>query len=101
MPNRHGDLNITEAAAYLGVSQSLMASLYEAPFGPLFLLGATKADRAAGPWFMKQDLDAFRLRLPGLIATGKVAADGFAAAAGTPKSTLAKHVPGGVVVLGG
>lgn len=68
MPNRHGDLNIEEAAAYLGVSPSLMWSLYSAPGGPLYLLGVTEQEQEEGPWFTNADLDSFRPRMAGVIA---------------------------------
>lgn len=68
MPNAHGDLNITEAAKYLGVSDSIMWSLYAAPGGPLFLLGRTARLRQEGPWFTTADLDQFRPRLPVALA---------------------------------
>lgn len=101
MPNRHGDLNIKEAAAYLSVPVDILKSLYEADAGPgHYPEKHEQAQFPDGPWFPKWALDQYRpilwieaaTLLPDLELSGP---------AGTPKSTLAKHVPGGVVVLGG
>lgn len=86
MPNRHGDLNIGEAAQYLGVSESIMRLLYAAPNGPLFLLGGTKQMRAEGPWFAVADLDRFRPRMSSVIAKLPPLSGTIVGAAGKAKS---------------
>jgi hypothetical protein len=83
-----------EAAAYLGVSEEVMKALHAASFGPLFVLGVTKADKAAGPWFFVADLDRFRPQLPAALLRLPVAG-----AAGVAKSTLAKHLPPGTTAI--
>lgn len=89
MPNQHGDLSMTEAAKYLGVSDSIMESLYVAPGGPLYLLGTNPEMQAAGPWFAKADLDRFRPRLFAVLATIKPPPTGtIITREGAPKSHL-------------
>jgi hypothetical protein len=94
MPNRHGDLNMIEAAAYLGVAVDVLKALHAASIGPLFVIGVTKADKAAGPWFFVSDLDRFRPRLPAALLRLPVTG-----VAGSAKSTLAKHLPPGAAIL--
>jgi hypothetical protein len=90
MPNSLGDLNIEEAAKYLGVSVDVMKALVAAPAGPFFLTGRTKKLRAQGPWFTKNDLETFRPRLVRELAKLSLPHAAVECGAGNAKSVLAK-----------
>jgi hypothetical protein len=60
MPNQRGELNICEAAEYLGVPVRFLWSRCVALVDPPFLLGNSRADFDGAPWFAAHDLDRFR-----------------------------------------
>ena len=99
MPNEYGNLNITEAAAYLGVSGSVLTSLIDAGGGPPhYPEKAEQSQFAYGPWFPKWGLEQYRSILWVEVANLEHEAT-ITSSAGEPKSTQAKHLPPGASIF--
>lgn len=90
MPNRHGDLDIVEAAEYLGVSVSRMQELAELPCGPSFYPSKEEAHIfKEGPWFPRWALDAIRPMADTLVMAGRLTRTGVT---GPPKSKTLREI---------
>lgn len=99
MPNRHGDLNITEAAAYLGVAPDILTSLHDADGGPQHYPEKCEQPQFAdGPWFPKWALDQYRPILWAEIGALLPRLE-IVRPAGAAKSTLPTHLPPGAAIL--